>query len=329
MARTRLLLVGNSRSILSLELVWAAIETARVRTDVEVVGVCDTAPAGPAGLGTVVDEALAAIIKRAFGEPPSLRRAALLRRGLPGVVIRPPGGDPNAATFLELIETSLRPDASIWLGGVRIAGAPLLHRLPRSVNYHNGTLPGIRGLRATAWSIYGELPTTGFSFHLMDEQIDTGPVIVAGELPVPPAATTFELEAVKTSAAIAALPRVLDAVVRGNEGTPQKGASAYFGQRDYHEVTTITDSSTVTWSDLDRRLRAFGRVWVTLPAGTLEVTRARNLNGRGRRTSVSFVTADGVAAEAVRFRFLPLPLYRTARRVDELRSVWRVRRGSG
>ena len=318
----RLLLVGDSGSILSIELARAAAALIRRRDDVELVGVCDTAR-GRSGRGRAAPELAAAVVKPLFGTPHPLRRAILLARGLPGPVIRPEGADPNAPEFLARLARSERPDAALWLGSVTLAGPPLLASLGRSVNYHNGTLPDLRGLHATAWSVHDASETSGFAFHVMDEGVDTGPVLVAGQVPVPPTATTAEVEQAKTAAAIAALPALLDMLVRGEVGTPQRGAGSRHGSGDLRAAMVIGEAAALTRDELERRLRAFGHLWITLPAGTLPVTAVRPSRSEGPLT---FSTADGELLAAHRLRFLPPPLYRVA---AGLRRALRPRRARG
>jgi methionyl-tRNA formyltransferase len=319
----RLVLVGDSGSVLSVELVRAAVNAIRGRGDLELVAVCDTARDRGRAHRRVAAELAAAALKPLFGSPHSPRRPLLLARGLPCPKVRAPGGDPNAPGLVALLHDALRPDAALWLGSTAIARGPLLASLGRSVNYHNGALPGFRGLQATAWSVYDECPTSGFSFHRMDEGVDTGPVLVAGAVPVPPGATGSRVEAAKTAAAIAALPSVLDAIVRGDPGLPQAGTASVRGTRDYRAAVAVGDPSTVTRADLELRLRAFGRVWLTLDRETVEVTAVRpSRPGRAR----AFVTADGSVLEASRLRFVPPGLYRAAERV---RKGVRARRALG
>lgn len=314
----RLLLVASSSSVLSIEVTRAVVAVARTRDDVEVVAVCDTANDGRSRTGQIAAEAAAALVKPLFGRSHSPRRAALLVRGLPGKPVVPRAGDPNASGFLELVRTTYRPDASLWLGCTVIASRTLLGLIPRNVNYHNGTLPTLRGINATAWSVYLGHPSTGFSFHEMAAEIDAGAVIVSGETPVTDGATARALERVKTTAAIAALPRVLDAVVNDDQGTPQSGVPGYYGLREGREIRWIPDPTQITWAELTLRLRAFGSVSLGLPVGVVEATSIRPAAARSSRGR-SFVTADGVAGEADRFRQLPYVVYRAAERASAFR----------
>ncbi|MCY7302527.1 MAG: hypothetical protein LH654_05735 [Thermoleophilia bacterium] len=315
----RLLLVASSSSVVSIGLTRAAVKVAQARNDVEIVAVCDTARDERSRLGHIAEEAAAALIKPLFGRSHSPRRAALLLRGLPGPVVAPPGGDPNAREFLELVRSTFRPDASLWFGCTAIARPILLGLIPRNVNYHNGELPSLRGINVTAWSVYLGHRSTGFSFHDMEETVDSGPVICRGDISVTGGATPRDLERAKTSAAIAALPLVLDAVVAGKHGTPQTGPPGYYGLWEGRQIMWVPDPAQITWAELMLRLRSFGSVSLGLPVGVLEVTRVRPLTARrdGGRT---FVTADGVVGEADRFRHLPYALYHAAQRTSALRQ---------
>lgn len=314
----RLLLVANSWSLLSIELTRAVAAVARARDDVEIVAVCDTAPAGRSRAGHIAAEAAAALVKPLFGRSHSPRRAESLLRGLPGAPVSPPGGDPNAPAFLELVRSTYRPDASLWLGSTAIARPALLELIPRNVNYHNGTLPTVRGIDATAWSVYLGHPRSGFAFHELEEAIDAGAVIVSGEIPVTANATAREVESTKTRAAIEALSRVLDALVDGEPGTPQSGVREYYGIREGREIRLVPDPAQITWEELALRLRAFGTVRLGLHVGVVEVTRVRPATARSDRGR-SFVTADGRAGEADRFRHVPYALYRAAARTSSFR----------
>jgi len=46
------------------------------------------------------------------------------------------------------------------------------------INYHDRLLPYYKGLRATAWSIYYGEKVTGFTFHIVDEKVDCGNILI-------------------------------------------------------------------------------------------------------------------------------------------------------
>jgi phosphoribosylglycinamide formyltransferase-1 len=75
------------------------------------------------------------------------------------------------------------------------------------VNVHPSLLPAFPGTRAIADALEAGVETTGVTVHLVDEGIDTGPVLRQEPVPVEPRATLEErIHAVEH--------RLLPAVVR-------------------------------------------------------------------------------------------------------------------
>jgi methionyl-tRNA formyltransferase len=81
----------------------------------------------------------------------------------------------------------------IVLGGTRILRPDIL-TIPRlgTVNAHPGLLPWLRGSSSVAWALYKDLPV-GSTTHLLDANIDTGPIILQRHLAVYPGDTYEEL----------------------------------------------------------------------------------------------------------------------------------------
>ena len=96
----------------------------------------------------------------------------------------PSGTHVNAEAFVHRALPGLRADFALSLICLQIFRAPLLAAFQRAINYHPGALPAYRGLNPTAWSLYRGEALTGFSYHLMTEGIDQGPVVVSGAVPV-------------------------------------------------------------------------------------------------------------------------------------------------
>jgi methionyl-tRNA formyltransferase len=87
--------------------------------------------------------------------------------------------DGTCAEYLEIFDPDL-----VVLGGTRILRPPIL-AIPRlgTVNAHPGLLPWLRGSSSVAWALYKDLPI-GSTTHLLDEKIDTGPIILQRHLAV-------------------------------------------------------------------------------------------------------------------------------------------------
>jgi phosphoribosylglycinamide formyltransferase 1 len=70
---------------------------------------------------------------------------------------------------------------------------PFLQRFPgRVVNVHPSLLPAFPGAHAIDEAIAAGVETTGVTVHLVDDGIDTGPVLAQEPVPVEPRATLVE-----------------------------------------------------------------------------------------------------------------------------------------
>jgi hypothetical protein len=107
--------------------------------------------------------------------------AAARSAGIPFVACQ----DPNAPAFIDLLET-LELDV-LFNQTDRILKTPLL-TVPwlGVVNRHGSLLPRFRGRMASFWSHAAEPPEEGVTFHLVDEGLDTGPILLQSRLEVDP-----------------------------------------------------------------------------------------------------------------------------------------------
>lgn len=313
-----LVIVADEGSFLDVVLVEAAVRAARNRDDVEVVAVCDTARRSqPRGLRPVARLVAASCIKRLFDPAhpivlhrPMLESLEAIARRARVQYVTPPARDINHPDFVAWLRDRPQPTFALVLGSMQILRPPVLGEFERVVNYHNSLLPSYRGLGATAWSVYRAEPETGFTFHLMTDGIDQGPILLQGAVPIRPGASVLQLEWEKTARAAASIELVLELMLRGEPGREQEGRASYFGRRELEEIQAIDDPARHTWEELARRIRAFGVVTLRLGGSAYEVTRLRQLGDAPGRPGLCFTTSDGVAAEPCRFLHLPLPLYR-------------------
>ncbi|MBJ7471161.1 MAG: phosphoribosylglycinamide formyltransferase [Solirubrobacteraceae bacterium] len=63
----------------------------------------------------------------------------------------------------------------------------------RIVNVHPSLLPAFPGLRAIEQAIEAGVATTGATVHLVDNGVDTGPVLLQGEVAIPAGATAAQV----------------------------------------------------------------------------------------------------------------------------------------
>jgi phosphoribosylglycinamide formyltransferase 1 len=93
------------------------------------------------------------------------------------------------ATWLEEHSVEL----VVLAGYMHLLTTPFLDRFPgRIVNVHPSLLPAFPGAHAIDDALAAGVETTGVTVHLVDEGLDTGPVLRQEEIPVAPSETLVE-----------------------------------------------------------------------------------------------------------------------------------------
>ena len=107
------------------------------------------------------------------------------------------------ATWLE----ELGVDLVVLAGYMHLLTPPFLDRFPeRIVNVHPSLLPAFPGLRAIEQALEAGVETTGVTVHVVDEGLDSGPILAQVPVPVEPRET---LETRIHAAEHSLLPRVV------------------------------------------------------------------------------------------------------------------------
>jgi hypothetical protein len=98
-----------------------------------------------------------------------------------------------------------------------------------TINVHHGAVPGYRGGPPVFWELRDGLDRVGFTIHLIDAGIDTGPVLAHGDVPIERRPTLAETLAATIprlhEASLDALEAVLDS--GGFEGEPQPSSGRH------------------------------------------------------------------------------------------------------
>jgi len=116
---------------------------------------------------------------------PALDRARQAR--LPVLVVPLERGDDRAAWDARLADAvaAHEPDLVVLAGFMRILGAGFLARFGgRVVNTHPALLPAFPGAHAVADALAYGVKVAGVTVHLVDEGVDTGPVVAQAAVPV-------------------------------------------------------------------------------------------------------------------------------------------------
>lgn len=124
-----------------------------------------------------------------------------------------------------------------------------------TLNLHDSLLPKFTGFSPVLWALISGETEFGLTVHRMDEQLDTGDILVQHRLPIPPGATGTELVEAGMDLIPGAVHEALNALATGTAvWTPQrKEERTYFHKRSERD-------SLLDWSwdavDLERFVRA-------------------------------------------------------------------------
>lgn len=223
-----------------------------------------------------------------------------------------PDGDANHPGVTGHLRPASQRRLGVNLYCTQRFGEPLLDCFEGMVNYHNGRLPAMRGLRASNWSIYRGERRSGYAFHWMDTGFDTGNIVAQDSVPVGTDDTPLTLELRKAQSARSQLPDLLAAMVRRDPGTPQTGAGRNFSRAHWEETVQVEDPGSLPAVEWQKRLRAFLRVWTRVDGQWLGVTAVTQCT---RPMGPGFRTADGSWLRVTAVDFWPVRLAAVGRRL--------------
>lgn len=157
---------------------------------------------------------------------------------------------------LEALTRAYQPDLGLCLGySWKIPPETLAVPRLGILNGHPSLLPRHRGPFPMAWTIRAGDDLLGMTWHLMDAEFDTGPVLAQASRPAPRATGLPELQPLLAELLQEALPAALERLLSGDRGDPQREEGATyagpFGD-DYRELDLSRPRLQV-----DRQVRAW------------------------------------------------------------------------
>jgi len=96
------------------------------------------------------------------------------------------------------------------------------------VNGHPSLLPWYRGPSPMSWAIRNGETEVGYTFHRMDADLDTGPILAQGTITLGDEHSWEEIEPKLVALIVELLPTTLRRVERGDPGDEQVGEGSYF-----------------------------------------------------------------------------------------------------
>ncbi|MCK7638138.1 phosphoribosylglycinamide formyltransferase [Corynebacterium sp. CCM 9187] len=109
--------------------------------------------------------------------------------GIPVRVVHLDRGRPRTDWDDELRDTvsSMRPDLVVSAGFMKILGPRFLEAFPeRVINTHPALLPSFPGAHAVPDALAHGVKVSGCTVHIVDEGVDTGPILAQAAVPVLP-----------------------------------------------------------------------------------------------------------------------------------------------
>jgi methionyl-tRNA formyltransferase len=243
---------------------------------------------------------------RVITSPPT--RPVAERRRVP--VLQPPRiKDPQAIEALR----ALRPDVQVVVAYGQILPPSVIDIPPLgTVNVHSSLLPRYRGAAPIHWAIVNGESETGVTTMLIDEGLDTGPILLERSTPIGPEETTPELEARLAQLGAELLIETLDGLARGTVvPRPQDHARATVAR------LLKKEDARIDWTrparEIMQRVRGL-QPWpgtaTTWAGGEVKVLRAREDAGPAADAPAGTVLAvdrDGIvvsSGEGTRLRLL-------------------------
>ena len=122
--------------------------------------------------------------------------------GIPTFVVNPKAFDSREA-WAEMLLSNInyfKPDLVVLAGFMKILPANFVRALsPNLINMHPSLLPNFPGAHAVRDALAAGATKTGATIHVVDEGVDTGPILAQRELEILPDETEAELhERIKT-----------------------------------------------------------------------------------------------------------------------------------
>ena len=208
--------------------------------------------------------------------------ATLVGAPPPGVDVLVPHSRDSVARLLSAYDLDLAICSGLnWTLPEEAISAPRLGIL----NGHPSLLPRWRGPNPHGWTFRAGDREAGFTWHLMDAELDTGPILAQGTVPLEDDDTQDTLWEKVQPLAGRLLARALERLEAGDRGDPQPTEGASWAPRFEEEFTEID------WARPAREVHNQVRSWflptrsgvrgahATLDGQRVKVTRSQLVTG--------------------------------------------------
>lgn len=125
----------------------------------------------------------------------------------------------NAAAFVEVLKTEIRPDLLVSVAASQILKQRVLDIPPLGcINLHSAPLPRYQGMMPNFWTMLHGDPEAWVTIHYMVEQLDAGDILLQRPVPIHPGDSLHDLMIRSKQVGVEAL---LEAIARIGAGTAE------------------------------------------------------------------------------------------------------------
>lgn len=166
----------------------------------------------------------------------------------------------------------LRPDVTVVVAYGQILSKDVIE-VPRlgTVNLHASLLPKYRGAAPVQWALIKGETVTGVTTFLIDEGLDTGPILLQREVPIAPEDTAGSLERKLAEVGAELMVETLEGLREGTlDPQPQDDAQATYAPKITQEMARLD------WTKSAQELHHWVRALEPVP-GAFTLFRGRRL----------------------------------------------------
>ena len=174
-----------------------------------------------------------------------------------GLPVTQPEKIRNNAEFRERLE-AIAPDVIVVVAYGRII-PPWMLALPRlgCINLHGSLLPKYRGAAPIQWAVAMGEAVTGNTTMLLEEGLDTGPILLQQEVEIGPEQTAVDLFEILATRGAPLMVETLEGLARGNiQAKPQNHTQATLAPLLTRDDGRM-DFAAYTATELKNRWRGF------------------------------------------------------------------------
>jgi phosphoribosylglycinamide formyltransferase-1 len=130
----------------------------------------------------------ARIVAVASDKPAASALKRALEAGIPTVTLPPLRGEGRVSFHRRLGEglKPFQPDLLVLAGYMRLVPPGFIEQFSPIINVHPSLLPAFPGLDAPAQALAAGVKVSGCTVHLVDEGLDSGPILLQKPVPVLP-----------------------------------------------------------------------------------------------------------------------------------------------